>query len=108
MIAGDLGSRIAFTACLLACSVGWVVLPFMPGPMPGDPLPGGLPVLQQVFAWWPLSLLPALGIPLALPRLTSDRVALRRTLRVAQWLLALASVALVVAGLFETFSPRPD
>ncbi len=110
----DVRSRMAFAACLLACGTGWMVLPYTPTDMPGEPFPGALPVLQQLFAWWPLGLPAAIAIALALPRLQPGDGGWPRTvkaarglLRMLQWLLTLASVALTLFCLFETLTPRP-
>jgi len=107
MLEPDRRSRFAVTASLLACFVGWVLLPYIPGPLPylpGD-MPGRIGLLQQVFTWWPLALLAAFAIGLWLPRLSTDTI-LRKLLRVLQWLLTLASVLLVIVSLFLLFLPR--
>jgi len=107
MLEPDRRSRFAVTASLLACFVGWVLLPYIPGPLPYLPgaTVGRLGLLQQFFTWWPLSLLAAFAIGLWLPRLPTDS-ALRKLLRVLQWLLTLASVLLVIVSLFLLFLPR--
>ncbi len=106
MVAPDRRSRFAVTISLCACGVGWFLLPYTPSFMPGEPLPGKLALLQQLFTWWPLALLAAFAIGLALPRLAAGSAA-RWALIVVQWLLTLASVALIAVALFEVFSPRP-
>jgi len=107
MLEPDPRSRFAVTASLLACFVGWVLLPYMPGPLPylpGDQM-GRIGLLQRFFTWWPLALLAAFAIGLWLPRLSAGS-ALRKPLRVLQWLLTLASVVLVIVSLFLLFLPR--
>lgn len=107
MEAPDRRSRFAVTASLLACFGGWVLLPYIPGPLsylPGD-MPGRIGLLQQFFTWWPIALLAAFAIGLWLPRLSTDSF-FRKLLRALQWLLTLASVALVIASLFLLFLPR--
>jgi len=103
----DRRSRFAVTASLLACFVGWIVLPYTPGPLtylPGD-TPGRIGQLQQLFTWWPLALLAAFAIGLWIPRLAAGSM-LRKALRVAQWLLTCASVLLVIVSMFLVFLPR--
>jgi len=107
MLEPDRRSRFAVTASLLACFVGWVLLPYAPGPLrylPGD-MPGRIGLLQQLFTWWPVALLAAFAIGLWLPRLSTDSF-LRKPLRVMQWLLTFASVLLVIVSLFILFLPR--
>ncbi|HTA66397.1 MAG TPA: hypothetical protein VK753_12930 [Xanthomonadaceae bacterium] len=101
----DRRSRAAVAIALIASGVGWFVLPYAPGRMVGE-LPERLLLFQQIFAWWPLSVPAAYAIGLALPH-AAGRKALRWTLLVLQWLLTLASVALIIAVLFEVFFPRP-
>jgi hypothetical protein len=107
MDAPDRRSRFAVTASLLACMVGWFLLPYTPAALtylPGD-TPGRLGQLQQMFTWWPLALLAAFAIGLWIPRLPANGV-LRKALRVLQWLLTFASVLLVIVSLFLVFLPR--
>jgi hypothetical protein len=101
----DRRSRSAVSITLIACGVGWFVLPNTPGYMPGES-PGRIALLQQLFTWWPLALLAAFAIGLVLPKMTTNGVP-RWTLLILQWLLTFASVALIVATLFEVFFPRP-
>ena len=102
----DQRSRSAVSSSLLACGVGWFLLPYAPGLLPGE-TQGRLAVLQQLFTWWPLALLAAFVIGLALPRMTPGSVP-HRLLLVLQWLLTLASVVLIAIALFEVFAPRPS
>mgnify|MGYP001556027341 FL=1 len=101
----DRRSSSAVSITLVACGVGWFVLPYAPGLMPGE-WPGRIGLLQLLFTWWPLALLAAFAIGLALPRLPARSVS-QRILLVLQWLLTFASVALIAVTLFEVFSPRP-
>jgi hypothetical protein len=101
----DRRNRSAVFVTLLACGVGWFLLPYAPGLMPGESQ-GRLALLQQLFTWWPLALLAAFVVGLSLPRLKAGSTA-RGVLLVLQWLLTLASVVLLVATLFEVFFPRP-
>ncbi len=103
----DLRSRFTVTVSLLACCVGWLLLPFTPSFMPGEPLPGKLALLQSIFTWWPLTLLAAFAAGLLLLRLSAEQIVLRRILIVMQWLLTLVSVTLIVVALFEVLFPRP-
>jgi hypothetical protein len=99
-------SSAAFSITLLACGIGWILLPYTPSFMPGEPLPGKLALLQRLFTWWPLALLAAFAIGLALPKLDTNGVA-RRILLVMQWLLTFASIVLIAVALFEVLFPRP-
>ena len=101
----DRRNRAAVAIALIASGVGWFVLPYAPGRMVGES-PGQLLLFQKLFAWWPLSVPIAFAIGFALPH-AAGRKALRWTLLVLQWLLTLASVALIAAALFEVFFPRP-
>ncbi len=101
----DRRSHSAVFVTLLACGIGWFVLPNTPGYMVGES-PDRIALLQQLFTWWPLALIAAFVIGLVLPKLAANNVA-RWTLLVLQWLLTFASVALIVATLFEVFFPRP-
>lgn len=103
----DRRSRFAVTVSLLACGVGWILLPYAPSFMPGEPLPGKLALLQQLFTWWPLALLAAFAIGVMLQRLPPTDIVLRRALVVVQWLLTLASIVLIIVALFEVLFPRP-
>ena len=98
-------SSSAVSVTLVACGVGWFVLPYLPGLMPGE-WPGRIGQLQLLFTWWPLALLAAFMIGLALPHVP-ERSALRWILLTLQWLLTFASVVLIAITLFEVFSPRP-
>ncbi|MEO8741659.1 MAG: hypothetical protein ABI365_00540 [Lysobacteraceae bacterium] len=98
-------SSSAVSVTLIACGIGWFVLPYMPGLMPGE-WPGRIGQLQLMFTWWPLALLAAFVIGLALPHV-SERSVLRGILLVLQWLLTFASVMLIAVTLFEVFFPRP-
>lgn len=102
----DRRNRSAVTITLLACGVGWFLLPYAPGLMPGE-TPGRLALLQQLFTWWPLALLAAFVVGLLLPRFKAGSAS-RGILLVLQWLLTLASVVLLVVTLFEVFFPRPS
>jgi hypothetical protein len=107
MQAPDRRSSFAVTASLLACLIGWLLMPYTPGALPylpGD-MPGKLGLLQILFTWWPLALLAAFALGLWIPRLPDDD-ALRKALRILQWLLTFASVALVIVSLFVLFLPR--
>ncbi len=103
----DRRSRFAVTISLLACLVGWLLLPYAPGPLvylPGE-TPGVLGLLQRLFTWWPLALLAAFALGLWIPRVPADSL-LRKALRVVQWLLTFASVLLVIVSLYLLFLPR--
>jgi len=96
--------RYATGLTLLACLAGGVLLPYAPGFLPGE-TPGRLGLLQQLFTWWPLALLAAFGSGLWIPRLRIDS-ALRKLLVVLQWLLTLASLALLMVSMYLVFVPR--
>lgn len=102
----DRRSRAAVATVMLTCGVGWILLPYTPSFMPGEPLPGKLALLQQLFTWWPLALLAAFAIGLVEPRMEANSVT-RQILRVVQWLLTFASIVLIAAALFEVLFPRP-
>lgn len=104
-VPASFATRYATAVTLLACLVGWVLLPYTPSFMPGEPLPGKLALLQQLFTWWPLALLAAFAIGLALPRVPAGSA--RWILIVLQRLLTFASIALIAVALFEVFFPRP-
>lgn len=102
----DRRSHSAVFITLLACGIGWFLLPYAPGGyMPGE-TPGRLGMLQHMVTWWPLMLIAAFGIGLALPKRAPGSAA-RWTLLVLQWVLTYASIAMIVAILFEVFFPRP-
>ena len=105
MQAPDRRSHSAVFITLVACGIGWYVLPHAPGYLPGE-LPGRLALLQQLFTWWPLALIAAFVIGLVLPKLRAGS-APRWGLLILQWVLTYASIALIVATLFEVFFPRP-
>jgi hypothetical protein len=105
MEAPDRRSSSAVSITLIACGIGWFVLPNTPGYMAGES-PDRLALLQQFFTWWPLALIAAFAIGLVLPKTTANS-APRWALLILQWLLTFASVALIVATLFEVFFPRP-
>ena len=98
-------SRSAVFVTLLACGIGWYVLPYAPGYMPGE-TPGRLALMQQLFTWWPLALIAAFAIGLVLPKMTTNSSP-RWALLILQWVLTYASIALIVATMFEVFFPRP-
>ena len=105
-VPASFATRSATALTLLACLVGWVLLPYAPAFLPGE-LPGRLGLLQQLFTWWPLALLAAFAFGLGIPRLPLDSP-LRKLLVVMQWLLTLASLALVMASLYLVFLPQAD
>ena len=74
---------------------------------PAGELHGRLGLPQQLFTWWPLALLAAFGLGLWIARLSPDS-ALRKLLVAMQWLLTLASLALLTASLYLVFLPRMD
>ncbi len=101
----SIATRAATTLTLLACFTGWFLLPYTPTFLPGEPMPGHLPELMQWFTWWPLALLAAFVLGLAIPKLPPTG-SLSKILILAQWLLTLGSFALVLLGLYFTFLPR--
>ena len=105
-VPASFATRYATGLTLLACLVGWVLLPYTPAFLPGE-LPGRLGLLQQLFTWWPLALLAAFGSGLWIPHLPLDS-ALRKLLVVMQWLLTLASLALLMVAMYLVFLPRAD
>ncbi len=98
-------SHLALFVTLLACGSGWVLLKYAPPPPPGED-PGRLALIQQCLAWWPAVLVAVFAIGLALPKMAQGSGA-RWALLIAQWLMTYASVALIVAILFQVFLPRP-
>lgn len=105
MATTDRASRIATSATLVASLVGMFELSQSGALMPGERQPGHLAFLQQVFTWWPLALLAAAALGVAVRRLPHGGRA-RQTCIALQWILTVASVLMLAVALFDVVFSR--